>query len=243
MKRAATAPEPQVVHSGFGRLRVHLPDPGGLFTARFRLYPGVTSAQANDLTGNILILFNPRQTTAQALLAELRLAGVAAPAIVPQPRTPGGPLLAAVPQEARPHPRRQVVYVTGARGRLYKLLGWSSVGMAVVGAILPGIPTAPFVVLASYFFIRSSPTAHAWLLRSRWFGPILRDWEERRGVKRSVKYTAVGMMAAGATVTVLLGLPAPVVASILALEGIGLVIVLRLPEVEPSAPPPALATL
>jgi uncharacterized membrane protein YbaN (DUF454 family) len=227
-----------VVHSGLSYLRVHLPDPGGHVTARLRRLPGVTSAEANDWTGNILIRFNPRQTNAKALLAELE-SPVDAPAILPPTKASAVPLLPTVRQDAGPHPGRPAVYVTGRRARLYKALGWSSVGMAVVGAIMPGIPTAPFVILASYFFIRSSPAAHAWLWRSRWFGPILRDWEERRGVKRSVKYTAVGLMAAGVAVTLLLGLPAPVVATILALELVGLVIVLRLPEVEPATPSPA----
>jgi uncharacterized membrane protein YbaN (DUF454 family) len=109
--------------------------------------------------------------------------------------------------------------------------------MAVVGAILPGIPTVPFVVLASYFFVRSSPRAHAWLLRSRWFGPHLRDWEERRGVRRSAKYTALGLMGAGLVVTWLAGLPAAITASIVTLEIVGAVIILRLPEVEPTPTP------
>jgi uncharacterized membrane protein YbaN (DUF454 family) len=107
--------------------------------------------------------------------------------------------------------------------------------MAVVGAILPGVPTAPFVLLAGYFFVRSSPPAHAWLMRSRWFGPFLRDWEERHGVRRSVKYTAVGLIAVGATVTWLLGLPAVLLAVILAVEFVGLIVVLRLRVVEEPA--------
>jgi uncharacterized membrane protein YbaN (DUF454 family) len=200
-----------------------LPDPNGHISARLRRLPGVTRAEANGTTGNLLILFDPRQTSALALLAELQAPGVVPPAVVP-------------PSPPASRPARPGVYVTGARARLYQALGWASVGMAGVGAALPGIPTVPFVLLAGYFFVRSSPAAHAWLLDSRWFGPILRDWEERRAVRRSVKYTAVGLMAVGGVVTWLLGLPRPVVASILALDLVGLVVVLRLPEVAPSVP-------
>src|SRR5205807_865967 len=122
-----------------------------------------------------------------------------------------------------------VVHATGLRHGVYKALGWSSVGLAAVGAVLPGLPTVPFLVLASYFFIRSSPTAREWLLRSRWFGPMLREWEEHHAVQRSVKYGAVGLMGGGLVVTWLAGLPAAAVATILALEAVGLVVVLRLP--------------
>ena len=186
-------------------------------------------AEASSLTGNLLILFNSQQISEQTLLAELQGLDASAPVVAP-PQT-----VAVVPKDDPP-PTEPVVYVTGFRRRLYLALGWASVGLAVVGAILPGIPTVPFVVLASYFFIRSSPRTHAWLRRSRWFGPLLRDWEEHRGVKRGVKNTALGLMAVGLVITLLVGLPLAVVAMIVALEIIGLVIILRLPVIEPAAP-------
>jgi uncharacterized membrane protein YbaN (DUF454 family) len=213
----------------------------------------VTSAEANEWTGNILILFNPRQTSEELLCAGLRARCRNRPASEPL-RTPRAAIPAVVEKGARlpnvgalaarqrdPQPAKRAGYLTGWRRRLYRFLGWSSVGMAVVGAVTPGIPTAPFVILAGYFFIRSSPAAHIWLLRSRWFGPFLRDWEERHGVRRSVKYTAVGLMGAGLAFSVLVGLPVPVVASIVALEVIGLVVVLRLPVVEAAPTGPSLA--
>ena len=227
---------PPIVHSSRGRLRIHLPDPDGRIAGRLRLLPGVTSAVATELTGNILILFNPRETSEQTLLAVMHpWCANEPPAPAPHPDVPA--------VDGDPDPPIPGLYVTGARGRVYKVLGWSSVGMAVVGAITPGIPTVPFVIVASYFFIRSSPSAHTWLRQSGWFGPLLRDWEEHHGVKRSVKITAIGLMAAGLTFTWLMGLPAIVTASIVALELVGLVMVVRLPVVEPETPAPALAAV
>jgi uncharacterized membrane protein YbaN (DUF454 family) len=186
----------------------------------------VTSAVASELTGNILIQFHPRQTSEQKLLAELRSLSLPAPPYVPA-RVEPPPL--------DPGPAAPPGYVTGTRRRVYRALGWSSVGLAVVGAATPGIPTVPFVILAGYFFIRSSPQAHDWLLRSEWFGPMLHDWEERHVVKRSVKYTAVGLMAAGLAAAWLLGVPTGILAAIAALETIGLVVIIRLPVAETAA--------
>jgi uncharacterized membrane protein YbaN (DUF454 family) len=237
-----------VVHSSRGRLRVHLPDPDGRIVTRLRAVPGVTDATANEVTGNVLILFDPQQTSEQALLAELEDGYRTSPALAPF-QAPAGELLAVAAECIDDLPAGSILvfpeggepaepggYVTGRWRTVYKVLGWSSVGMAGVGAALPGIPTAPFVVLAGYFFVRSSPEAHAWLRRSRWFGTILRDWEERRGVRRSVKYTALGLMAAGFTVTAVIGLPLALIATIAALEVVGAVIVLRLPEIDEPAP-------
>ncbi len=214
-----------------------MPDTNGKITEELRTLPGVTSATANSWSQNILILFDPRQTTEQTLLQALEAraaeGGCMAPSATAQSTAPARvePLSAA--QLAAAEHVEPVGYVTGIRRRLYRIFGWTSLGLAVVGAITPGIPTVPFVLLGSYFFIRSSPKTHAWLLRSRWFGRILRDWEERKGVSRSVKWTALGLIGIGMVLTVLAGLPVAVVASILTLEVIGVLIVLRLRVVEP----------
>jgi uncharacterized membrane protein YbaN (DUF454 family) len=228
---------PRVVHSSFGRLRVHLPDPDGRVSAHLRRLPGVFSAVASELTGNLLILYHPRQINEKALLGELQpfCAESAPAALPPAPRAAA----VSVPRESDHRDNGAVVgspadVVTGPLAGVYKALGWSSVGLAVVGAITPGIPTVPFLVVAAYFFIRSSPAAHEWLIHSRWFGPMLREWEEQRGVRRSVKYSAVGLIALGLVFTWLIGLPTAVMASIMALEAIGLVLVLRLPVIEPA---------
>src|SRR5262249_27862254 len=135
-----------------------------------------------------------------------------------------GGLIAAPGEALEPH---QGAYVTGTRQVVYQALGWSSVGMAVVGAITPGIPTTPFVVLAGYFFVRSSPEAHQWLRQSRWFGPLLRDWEEHRAVRRSVRNATAGLIVGSMVLTLLLDLPAALVATIISLQIIGLAIVMH----------------
>jgi uncharacterized membrane protein YbaN (DUF454 family) len=95
------------------------------------------------------------------------------------------------------------------------------------------------VVLAGYFFVRSSPEAHEWLRQARYFGPVLRDWEEHRAVRRSLRNAALGLIGASMVVTPLIGLPVGLVATILPFQLLGLVIVSRLPVVE--AGPAALA--
>lgn len=72
---------------------------------------------------------------------------------------------------------------TSARWKrtLYLLLGVLALGLAYVGAVMPGIPTLPFVLLAAACFMRSSPHMHKWLLQHRWFGRMATDFHERRG--------------------------------------------------------------
>src|SRR5262249_34464475 len=162
---------------------------------------------------NVLILFDPEQTSPMALIQELSTLRPQLSSVLPlHPDQPDRPL---AHSELGLEPTgEETVYMTGAGRVVYQALGWSSVGMAVVGAIMPGIPTAPFVILAGYFFVRSSPEAHQWLREARWFGPILRDWEAHRGVRRSIRNAALALIGGGMVVTVLLGLPLPLTISI-----------------------------
>jgi len=72
----AVAEEPRVIHTLPGRVRVHLPGWSGQgkrsIEAHLREVPGVWSVQANSLTGNILIQFDPAIAQEQTILAVLR---------------------------------------------------------------------------------------------------------------------------------------------------------------------------
>lgn len=84
-----------------------------------------------------------------------------------------------------------VARVAGLRRWLFVGLGGIFVALGLVGVVLPGIPTTPFLLVASYFFVRSSPALHQRLLRSKLFGPTLRDWQRHRGVKRKTKWISI----------------------------------------------------
>jgi uncharacterized membrane protein YbaN (DUF454 family) len=101
----------------------------------------------------------------------------------------------------------------------------------LLGVILPGLPTTPFVLVASYCLLRSSPRLHARLLESRLVGDVLRDWHLHRGIGRHVRYkaTAVIVLVLGAS---LYFTSIPLVAKLLMLAiGLcGIAYVWRLPE-------------
>ena len=69
-------------------------------------------------------------------------------------------------------------------------LGWFFILLSAIGVLLPILPTTPFLILALAIFANSSPKFHRMLLNNRWFGPILKEWEDNRTVTRQIKVRA-----------------------------------------------------
>ncbi|MCC0006697.1 MAG: YbaN family protein [Hyphomicrobiaceae bacterium] len=77
---------------------------------------------------------------------------------------------------------------------LWLALGIVATGLAFAGAMLPLLPTTPFLLVAAYAFTRSSPSWHRWLVTHRVLGPILSDWQQHKAVGRSIKLAAILVM-------------------------------------------------
>ncbi|MCU0308186.1 MAG: YbaN family protein [Thermoleophilia bacterium] len=112
-------------------------------------------------------------------------------------------------------------------------VAYLSLGIGLVGVVVPVLPTAPFVLLAAYAAARSSPALHARLLGHRTFGPIIGDWQRQGAIGRGPKMIATAMMAASVAIMLL---TAP---RVLALVATGIVVVVCLwiwTRPEPRAP-------
>ena len=83
------------------------------------------------------------------------------------------------------------------------LLAWLALGLGLLGIVVPGLPTVPFVLLSAYAATRGSRRLHAWLLAHRQFGPLIRDWQAQGAVARRAKWLATVMMAAAAVIMAL----------------------------------------
>jgi uncharacterized membrane protein YbaN (DUF454 family) len=77
---------------------------------------------------------------------------------------------------------------------LWRLLGLFFVGMAYIGAIVPGIPTTFFALLAAWAFSKSSPKLDKWLHEHRVFGKYLNNWEQKRVYPNKGRWMMVGVM-------------------------------------------------
>lgn len=64
---------------------------------------------------------------------------------------------------------------------LFILAGGIAVVLGTIGIVVPGLPTTPFVLLASWCFYKSSTRLQAWLLQS-FLGKYITDYQQKGGI-------------------------------------------------------------
>jgi uncharacterized membrane protein YbaN (DUF454 family) len=119
---------------------------------------------------------------------------------------------------------------------LYLVAGFASLILAVIGIVLPILPTTPFVLLAAACFARSSKRFHDMLLANHLAGPIIREWTEHRSIPRRVKRWVYFLLALSFGSSILV-MPSPSYQGMLALLGAVLALfVWRIPVRETTQP-------
>jgi len=68
------------------------------------------------------------------------------------------------------------------------------VGLAVVGAFVPVLPTTPFLLLAAACYARSSERLYRWLFTNRVFGEHLRRYRDGEGLPLSSKIWTLALL-------------------------------------------------
>lgn len=77
---------------------------------------------------------------------------------------------------------------------VYFVLGALFLVVGVVGVALPLIPTTGPVLLAAFFFARSSDRFHEWLTLHPRFGPLIEDFRSGKGIPLRTKVWALTAM-------------------------------------------------
>lgn len=70
---------------------------------------------------------------------------------------------------------------------LWIILGCISVGLGAIGAVLPMLPSVPFLMLATISFTKSSEKLHTWFINTKLYKNNLEDYVAGRGMTRKTK--------------------------------------------------------
>ncbi|MBA6232451.1 MULTISPECIES: YbaN family protein [unclassified Colwellia] len=74
---------------------------------------------------------------------------------------------------------------------LLKIAGIFFVALAILGVVLPILPTTPFLLVSGACFAKSSPKMYKMLLDNKVFGPLIYHWQASRSLPRSAKIIAL----------------------------------------------------
>lgn len=70
---------------------------------------------------------------------------------------------------------------------IYMILGCFGLGMGAVGAMIPILPTFPFLMLAAFCFARSSEKLDRWFKNTKLYQANLKDFASGRGMTMKAK--------------------------------------------------------
>jgi uncharacterized membrane protein YbaN (DUF454 family) len=82
--------------------------------------------------------------------------------------------------------------------------GTVALALAVVGVILPVLPTTPFLLVAAACYARASTRLYAWLLGQPSLGPIISEWQRSRSLPAGVKTRALLVVSLTFAVSIVL---------------------------------------
>ncbi len=181
---------------------------------------GIVGCHLARWSGYLTIDFRPDSAIAHRLLDEVErsLEGLRVPA-TPEP-VPGASALDKVTSEID----------TGLCRLKNLVLAGGSFVLTLVGLVVPGVPTVPFMLATSYYLARSSPTLDKKFRETAFFGPILDEWERYGGLSWKSKDKLIGLAGFTLVVTLILSPLSPLtLAVVLVLWCLGLRWISRLP--------------
>ena len=70
---------------------------------------------------------------------------------------------------------------------LYIIIGCISVVLGAIGAVIPFLPSVPFLLLAAFCFARSSERLNTWFTSTKMYQDNLADYTAGRGMTKKAK--------------------------------------------------------
>lgn len=74
------------------------------------------------------------------------------------------------------------------------ILGLLSLGLGILGIVLPILPTTPLLLLAAALFLRSNRNLYDWLLNHPKLGPYIRNFMEHKAIPLKIKIISVSLV-------------------------------------------------
>lgn len=71
------------------------------------------------------------------------------------------------------------------------VIGTLSIGLGVIGIVVPLLPTTPLLLLGAACYVRSSDNLYMKLLKNKWLGGYIEDFQVKKGITLKNKIISI----------------------------------------------------
>lgn len=102
----------------------------------------------------------------------------------------------------------------------YIVLGTISLYLGIIGIVVPGLPTTPFLLLTASLYLKSSDRLYQKLLDNKVLGTIIKRYRDNGGMTFREKLFALLMMGGMVTISSIWLIHSPVIKGVVVLAGL-----------------------
>jgi len=77
---------------------------------------------------------------------------------------------------------------------VFRILGFTSLTLGIIGIVVPVLPTTPFLLLSSYLFLNSSEKLYNWLRNNKILGQYIKDFQDDKAIPLKVKISSISLL-------------------------------------------------
>ena len=86
------------------------------------------------------------------------------------------------------------LFLTGMLNIILTILGLLSLGLGILGAFLPVLPTTPLLLLSAALFLRGNRRLYDWLMNHPKLGPYITNFMKHKAIPLRIKVVAVATL-------------------------------------------------
>lgn len=75
----------------------------------------------------------------------------------------------------------------------YILCGFICIGLGIIGIVVPGLPTTPFLLLALFCFTKGSEKMRLWFVQTKLYKKYLQEFDEKKAMTMKQKITILAI--------------------------------------------------
>jgi len=107
---------------------------------------------------------------------------------------------------------------------IFLIIGFFFTGVGILGIFTPVLPTTVFLLIAAYFFSKSSERFYRWLLHNKVLGSYIRAYRERNPIPFSSRITSIVFLWVMLGLSIVFFIDNEIIKLILIAVGIGVTI-------------------